>query len=176
MAGPAVPPTTALVISPLLFSLFIADWYENVKSEKVKFADDGTIWISGDDWKGLLESLKVDFKEVLKWARKWRLKLSIVKTEFSMFSLDNQVLEEARKYNFDFEGQIVKYNPKPKRLGVTLDEKLKFETHVEMVERKALRSLNSLRKVKETEIVSPSCMLQLYKALVIPQLEYAAPV
>ena len=164
------------VISPLLFSLFIADWYENVKSEKVKFADDGTIWISGDDWKGLLESLKVDFKEVLKWARKWRLKLSIVKTEFSMFSLDNQVLEEARMYNFDFEGQIVKYNPKPKILGVTLDEKLKFETHVEMVERKALRSLNSLRKVKETEIISPSCMLQLYKGLVIPQLEYAAPV
>ena len=115
------------VISSLLLSLFIAEWYENVKSEKVKCAHDGTIWIPGDDWKELMESLKVDFKEVLKWARKWRLKLSIVKTEFSMVSLDNQVLEEARKYNFDFEGQIVKYNPKPKILGVTLDEKLKFE-------------------------------------------------
>ena len=33
-----------------------------------------------------------------------------------------------------------------------------------------------MRKVKETEIISPNCMLQLYKALVIPQLEYAAPV
>ena len=30
--------------------------------------------------------------------------------------------------------------------------------------------------MKETEIISPNCMLQLYKALVIPQLEYAAPV
>ena len=119
------------VISPLLFSLFIADWYENVKSKKVKFADDGTIWISRNDWKGIIESLKVDFKEMLKWARKWRLILSIVKREFSMFSLDNQVLEEARKYNFDFEGQIVKYDPKPKIIAVTLDEKLKFETHVE---------------------------------------------
>ena len=47
---------------------------------------------------------------------------------------------------------------------------------LKMVERKALRSLNSLRKVKETEIISTRCMLQLYKALVIPQLEYAAPV
>ena len=55
-----------------------------------------------------------------------------------------------------------------------LDRYNVFETHVQMVERKALRSLNSLRKVKETEIISTrtSCMLQLYTALVIPQLEY----
>ena len=30
--------------------------------------------------------------------------------------------------------------------------------------------------MKETEIISPKCMLELYKALVIPHLEYAAPV
>ena len=30
--------------------------------------------------------------------------------------------------------------------------------------------------MKETEIISTSCMLQLYRALVLPQLEYAAPV
>ena len=86
------------------------------------------------------------------------------------------MLDEARNYIFDIDGQIVKHNPKPKLLGITLDEKLKFETHIELVERKALRSLNSLRKVKETEIISTSCMLQLYKALIIPQLEYAASV
>ena len=147
-----------------------------MKSESVKFADDGTVWMSGKDWPELMEILKEDFKEIIQWATKWRLKLSIVKTEFCMFSLDNQVLEEARKYKFVIEQQDVKYNSNPKILGVTLDEKLKFEKHIELVERKALRSLDSLRKVKETEIISTNCMLQLYKALVVPQLEYAAPV
>ena len=33
-----------------------------------------------------------------------------------------------------------------------------------------------LRKVKETEAINAKCMLQLYKALVTPQLEYAAAV
>ena len=47
---------------------------------------------------------------------------------------------------------------------------------MENVERKAIWSLDLLRKVKETEIISPNFFLQLYKALVIPQLEYAAPV
>ena len=70
----------------------------------------------------------------------------------------------------------ITYNPTPKILGITLNEKLRFEKHIENVERKAIRSLDSLRKVKETEIISPNCMLQLYKALVIPQLEYAASV
>ena len=79
------------VIAALLFILFIADWYMRVTSEKVKFADDGTIWITGKDWQELVESLKENFKEILAWAKKWRLKLSIVKTEFCMFSLSNQV-------------------------------------------------------------------------------------
>ena len=63
-----------------------------------------------------------------------------------------------------------------KILTVTLDEKLKFETHIELVEQKALRSLDLLRRVKETELINTKCMLQLYRALVVPQLEYAAPV
>ena len=33
------------VISPLLFNLFMVDCYEELQCKKVKFADDGTIWI-----------------------------------------------------------------------------------------------------------------------------------
>ena len=114
--------------------------------------------------------------KIIKWARKWRLKLSMLKTEFCLFSLDNKVLDEIRTFRFCVDGQELKYNPTPKILGVTLDEKLKFETHIELVEQKALRWLDLLRRVKETELINTKCMLQLYRALVVPQLEYAAPV
>ena len=164
------------VISPLLFSLYIVDCYENVKSEKVKFADDGTIWRTGKVWRDLVKGLEEDFVWIIKWARKWRLKLSIAKTEFCIFSQISQILEEARTYCMTVEKQMVKYNPLPKILGITLDEKLKFDIHTQQVERKALRSLDLLRRVKETETVSVRCMLQLYKALITPQLEYAAAV
>ena len=106
-----------------------------------------------------------DFKEIMQWARKWHLKLSIVKIEFCVFSLDNRMLEKARKYQFVIEGQTVKYNPKAKILGVKLDERLRFESHIELVERKALRSLDSLRKVKETEIIRTNSMLQLSRTI-----------
>ena len=140
------------------------------------FADDGTIWITGKNWRELIEVLKSDFGKIMKWAKKWRLKLSMLKTELCLFSLDNGVLEEARLFRFCVEGQLLINKPNPKPLGVTLDEKMKFEIHIESVERKALRSLELLGKVKETEVINTKCMLQLYKALVVPQLEYAASV
>ncbi|MEW8547044.1 MAG: reverse transcriptase domain-containing protein [Candidatus Thiodiazotropha sp.] len=72
------------VILPLLFSLYIANCYENVKCEKVKFAD-GTIWTPGKNHTELTENLKEDLRQDLLWASKWRLKLGIVKIEFCIF-------------------------------------------------------------------------------------------
>ena len=56
-------------------SLFVADCYKEVACQKVKFADDGTIWKTGKDWLKLLEELKTDFRHVCLWASRWRVKL-----------------------------------------------------------------------------------------------------
>ena len=123
-----------------------------------------------------MEQLKEDFTKIMIWANKWRLKISILKTEFCVFSLINQVLGDARLYTMKLKGQVIKYNLNPKLLGVTLDEKLKYDVQTEQVERKALRSLDLLRRVKRTKVVNSKCMIQLYKAIITPQLEYAAAV
>ena len=104
------------VIAALLFILFIADWYLKVKSEKVKLADERTIWITGRDWHELVENLRNNFKEIMAWAKKWRLKLSMVKTEFCIFSLSNQVLEQAKVFTLVIDGQTINYNSTPKYL------------------------------------------------------------
>lgn len=53
---------------------------------------------------------------------------------------------------------------------------MRFERHTEQIEQKAMKAIGLLRKVKETEVLNTKCMLQLYKALITPQLEYAAAV
>ena len=98
------------------------------------------------------------------------------KTEICAFSLNNEFLNQARELQMIVDNKLIKYNPNPKLLGVTLDEKMKFDKHIENVERKGLKAVEALRHVKEIEKISTKCMLQLYKALVIPQLEYAAQV
>ena len=140
------------IISLLLFVLFVADCYKEVSCEKVKFADDGTIWKTGKNWLELLEELKMDFRHVCQWASMWRVKLSILKTEFCIFSLDNHILENARTYNFTIDGRKVQYNPTPKVLGATLDEKLKFETQTEQLERKASKRMRYYGKWKKQKL------------------------
>ncbi|VDI25109.1 Hypothetical predicted protein, partial [Mytilus galloprovincialis] len=44
--------------------------------------------------------------------------------------------------------QPIKYNPNPKLLGVTLDEKLTFSEHINIIEKKAGKSLGILREIK----------------------------
>ena len=66
--------------------------YESVTSQKVKFADDGTIWRSGHDLEGLAEELQDDLTEISQWVRKWRMKVNIDKREYCIFSRDQTVL------------------------------------------------------------------------------------
>lgn len=164
------------VISPLLFNLYITDIYDKVMGRSVKFADDGTVWKTGKNAMELIDSVKGDFHTVLEWGSKWRMKVSVEKTELCVFSLKNEVLEEIRSVDVTVDSKQIKYNSCPKILGVTLDERLRFDKHIELIERKAYRSLDLLRKVKETEGVQQKDLLQLYKALITPQLEYASSV
>ena len=61
-------------------------------------------------------------------------------------------------------------------LGVQLDEGLTFSKHLDNLELKAEKTLLVSRQVSVTEKMSTKSLLQLYKALVIPQTEFAAPV
>ena len=61
-------------------------------------------------------------------------------------------------------------------LGVHLDETLSFSRHLSVLGRKAEKTLSALWQVSVTEKLSTKSLLQLYKALVIPKMEFAASV
>ena len=58
------------VISPLLFNLFIKEIYADFRGKKVKFADDGTLWQTGFDAKGLAEALEVDLARIKEYQKR----------------------------------------------------------------------------------------------------------
>ena len=121
-------------MSPLLFNLYIADIYESVTRQKVKFADDGTVCRSGHDLEGLAEELQDDLTEISQWVRKWRMKVNIDKTEYCIFSRDQTVLN--RTCEIKMTNKILKRSKIPKLLGVTFDERLTFSEHIQNLESK----------------------------------------
>ena len=121
--------------------------------------------------------MKQDVIKIFSWTAKWRMKISIEKTEVCVFSRDKEVAQIAQpQVDIEVNGEKIPYNPTPRLLGVHLDETLSFSGHLSVLERKAEKTLSVLKQVSVTEKLSTKSLLQLYKALVIPQMEFAASV
>jgi hypothetical protein len=69
-----------------------------------------------------------------------------------------------------------KYSPTPRLLGIILDEKIKFDTHIMHVERKANNSIHIIREIKSLANISRTKLLRIYNSLVRSIIEYGCPV
>ena len=157
------------VLSPLLFNIFLSDINSGVVCEKIKFADDGIVWISEDNPQELALCMTKDRQSISKLTYKWRMKLIAGKTEYVLFTRDpNHVV-----LSVELQGKVLKCAEEVRILGVILDKILTFQSHIETVERKASKALGALMVVGKTEKITTANMINLYKSMVVPHMEYA---
>ena len=72
----------------------------------------------------LVEKICKDVGILKDWCRKWRMQISLPKTEVTLFSQNNtDNLEPV----VTVDNHVLQYNKTPKLLGVHLDEKLNFK-------------------------------------------------
>jgi hypothetical protein len=57
------------VISPILFNIYVKDLFEKIVSQRCKFADDSTMWKSGDNLVEVSERMQKDINEIMEWSR-----------------------------------------------------------------------------------------------------------
>ena len=55
------------MIAPVPFNLFIVDIYKEIGSERVKYADDGTIWKKGKNIIQIGQLLEEDIVNIFTW-------------------------------------------------------------------------------------------------------------
>ena len=118
------------VISPVLFNLYIEDIYNEVNSNKVKFADDGTIWTTGADLEVLEKETEKDLGSVLSWSKRWRMNLNIDKTEICLFTKHDSKALNNKQPVVKLDNKNIQYNPNPRILGLHMDEQLNFQHHL----------------------------------------------
>ncbi|KAI8429039.1 hypothetical protein MSG28_007610 [Choristoneura fumiferana] len=79
--------------------------------------------------------------------------------------------------NVTFRGDVLKHNPNPKYLGVTLDRSLTYKTHLGKVAAKIRTRNNIVQKLTSTTWgASAACLRTTSLALVYSSAEYCAPV
>ena len=158
------------VLSPILFNIFIIDMYRKLLGAHIKFADDGTVWATERTKdKAVTQACRIALS-VKQFCNLWRLIVSLTKTDGTLFS-KSRIQEKPQFKLGDFS---LNYNPTPKLLGITLDEQLSFDTHIQNVTKKAGSSLKIIREVKGIGKVSTCKLLRLYTTVVRPIMEYGS--
>ena len=164
------------VLGPILFLIFINDLPLKVLSPLSLFADDSKIFTRIVDKSNETkiyanagsDILQKDLISVLEWAKKWKMEFNVEKCKIMHIGPNNP------KNIYNMDSINLEETLMEKDLGVLIDSKLDFGSHIKEVVGRANRMLGMIR-------VSFACLnkkmfLNLYMALVRPLLEYCVQV
>ena len=162
------------VLGPVLFLLYINDLPKALHENIIElFADDAKLnksISSGED----AAILQANFNRMVSWSDKWSLKLNTNKCKVLHISKSSDSVKQSYYMNSP-EGPItldeVEYE---KDLGVYIDSKLSFETHVNNSVKLANKMTGIIKR--NFKFMGDQVFLNLYKTLVRPHLEYSCVV
>uniref|UniRef100_A0A672FN99 Reverse transcriptase domain-containing protein n=1 Tax=Salarias fasciatus TaxID=181472 RepID=A0A672FN99_SALFA len=158
------------VLGPILFILYINDICKVSDVLKlVLFADDTTIFCTGDDLQALEQEMNTELKKIKSWLDRNKLSLNLGKTKLMVFGnmgtndveikLDDKIIEKVNEIKF---------------LGVLIDDKINWKSHISHVQRKVSRSISVINKAKHD--LNKNSLRILYCSLVLPYFTYCAEV
>ena len=156
------------LLGPLLFNIFINDINFSIQLTSLRlYADDTTAYASNTDISALELSLNKDLKNLSSWFASDYLFVKSKKTQAMILGKHSH---EPTLYIGD---TVIKISGFLNILGVRLDYKLSFKDHLSTVLRKIYAKIGALRRLKK--IVPADISLMLYKAYILPHLEYCSP-
>ena len=110
-------------------------------SDLFNYADDSTLYESGEFLSIIIENLKTGFLKISKWFHKNFMVLNPDKFHFMVLGDLNCTC------NFTCNGTI-ESSKEEKVLGITIDDKLTFTSHLGHIIKKANQKLHALSRVK----------------------------
>ena len=131
------------------------------------FADDTTVCLSDENFYDLMLSCNHELEKIYNWTLCNRLTLNIEKTCYMLVS--------TRKIPANLPMLVINDSPialktEVKFLGVVLDSKLKFDSHIKYISGKVSKSVGVMYRVRD--FLPKSCLFSLYYALVYSYLSY----
>ena len=151
------------VLGPILFLIYINDLEGDISSKVLKFADDTQVFrnVTNDRDK---QSLQDDLDKLVKWSEKWQMLFNFGKCKCIHIGHGNMYKE------YKMGDAVLGRTTQEKDLGVTFSADMKVSEQCGIAASKGNQILGLIRRTityKEKQLIVP-----LYKAIVIPHLEY----
>lgn len=161
------------VLAPTLFNLYISD-LPQTRSKKFGYADDLALAACSKTIDEASNILTEDLSMMSNYFADWRLTPNMNKTEVSSFHLNNrQAHKQPVVY---FNNHLLRYNPFPKYLGITLDRTLSYKKHLENTAAKVNTRNNIIHKLCGTTWGANASTLRTSAlSLVYSAAEYCSP-
>ena len=159
------------VVSPVLYNLYTADFPKSENTQLYAYADDLAIIATCKSEIQAHRNTQRALNKANKYFQKWKLKPHPAKTQHLTFS--NRREPDDRQLYIDHEPipttETVKY------LGVTLDRKLSWKTHLSMAEKKGRQAIGMLYPMigLGNKLSLPNKLL-MYKQIVRPTITYGS--
>ena len=154
------------VIAALLFVIYINDLPENIKSHIFLFADDCKFFrqiATPED----INIMQADLDKLYEWSQKWLLTFHPEKCVNLRISLS----KDPGTHTYHLGDNNLKNVEEVRDLGVNVDSKLKFQTHISGKVNKANQLWGAIKKAFKH--MNPDIFKKLFCAHIRPHLEYA---
>ena len=157
------------ILGPLLFILYINDIINCSKYFIfILFADDTNLFYSCKNIFQLFDIANSELAKLSQWFRANKLSLNIKKTNYILFG--NKRLPLNATLSVSIDGILLQRVVSTKFLGIFVDEKLNWKTHIDHVAVKIAKGLGAIGRVRN--IVPNSVLFTLYQAMIYPYLAY----
>ena len=158
----------ASLLGPLLFNIYMNDLNHFVQGSSLRlYADDTTAYASDTSPLVLEYIINSDLQSVCKCFENNYLNINTTKTQAMAIGPVNY------EYNINLHNSNIDLNDSFKILGVTLDRKMTFKPYILEQLKKACAKTAALGKLRK--FIPQEVMIRLYKAYILPHLEYCSP-
>ena len=156
------------ILGPVLFLIYINDFCNIVQTGKqILFADDANYYETGSNFREVLDRVNRNLKLIVKWFRANKLSINLIKSESMLFTRRNMHFPLSPVL---LDGKEISYNYSFKFLGIILDFKLNWISHIKRVQSKVNSACGILFQIRNK--LTRQVARMVYMALAYPYLNY----
>ena len=128
------------ILGPILFNIYLCDLFFFLENTDVaSYADDTTPYTYGENFEEVIKSLEDSSKILFQWFTNNYMKANADKCHLLLST--NEV------FSANIDNAVIQNSTTEKLLGITIDYKLSFDSHVSNLCKKAGQKLNALARI-----------------------------